>query len=57
MMKIRLELMYELLSDDGVIFVHIDDTEMPYLKILLVYIIIERVMNIYFLILDILKKK
>ncbi|MDK7721704.1 site-specific DNA-methyltransferase [Peptoniphilus lacrimalis] len=35
MMKIRLELMYELLSDDGVIFVHIDDTEMPYLKILL----------------------
>ena len=35
MMKIRLELMYELLSDGGVIFVHIDDSEMPYLKILL----------------------
>lgn len=35
MMKIRLELMYNLLSEDGVIFVHIDDSEMPYLKILM----------------------
>lgn len=35
MMKIRLELMKELLTEDGVIFVHIDDDEMPYLKILM----------------------
>lgn len=35
MMKIRLDLMYNLLSEDGVIFIHIDDAEMPYLKILL----------------------
>jgi adenine-specific DNA-methyltransferase len=35
MMKIRLELMRELLSEDGAIMVHIDDDEMPYLKILM----------------------
>ena len=35
MMKIRLELMRDLLSEDGIIFVHIDDDEMPYLKILM----------------------
>ena len=35
MMKIRLELMKELLSDDGSIMVHIDDDEMPYLKVLM----------------------
>ncbi|MDE8032409.1 site-specific DNA-methyltransferase [Erysipelothrix rhusiopathiae] len=35
MMKVRLELMHNLLSDDGVIYVHIDDGEMPYLKILM----------------------
>jgi adenine-specific DNA-methyltransferase len=35
MMKVRLELMRNLLSDDGALFVHIDDKEMPYLKILL----------------------
>ncbi|NLU44889.1 MAG: site-specific DNA-methyltransferase, partial [Acholeplasmataceae bacterium] len=35
MIKVRLELMRELLSDDGVIMVHIDDDEMPYLKILM----------------------
>lgn len=35
MMKVRLELMYDLLSEDGAIFVHIDDSEMPYLRILL----------------------
>ncbi|MFL2077194.1 site-specific DNA-methyltransferase [Marinilactibacillus psychrotolerans] len=35
MMKTRLQLMYELLTEDGAIFVHIDDGEMPYLKILL----------------------
>lgn len=35
MMKIRLELMKELLSEDGAIMVHIDDDEMPYLKILM----------------------
>lgn len=35
MMKVRLELMHNLLSEDGVIFVHIDDSEMPYLKILM----------------------
>ena len=35
MMKVRLEIMRDLLSDDGSIFVHIDDDEMPYLKVLL----------------------
>ncbi len=35
MMKIRLEFMRDLLSDEGVIFVHIDDDEMPYLKLLM----------------------
>lgn len=35
MMKIRLELLRDLLSDDGSIFVHIDDDEMPYLKVLM----------------------
>ncbi|MGS6421045.1 site-specific DNA-methyltransferase [Enterococcus lactis] len=35
MMKIRLEVLKELLTDDGVIFVHIDDDEMPYLKVLM----------------------
>jgi adenine-specific DNA-methyltransferase len=35
MMKIRLEIMKDLLTEDGVIFVHIDDDEMPYLKILM----------------------
>jgi adenine-specific DNA-methyltransferase len=35
MMKIRLELMRELLTEDGVIMVHIDDDEMPYLKLLM----------------------
>lgn len=35
MMKVRLEFMRELLSEDGLIMVHIDDDEMPYLKILM----------------------
>lgn len=35
MMKIRLEIMRNLLSEDGIIMVHIDDDEMPYLKILM----------------------
>lgn len=35
MMKIRLEIMRSLLSEDGIIMVHIDDDEMPYLKILM----------------------
>ncbi|WP_050739615.1 site-specific DNA-methyltransferase [Acetobacterium bakii] len=35
MMKIRLELMRNLLTEDGSLFVHIDDDEMPYLKVLL----------------------
>lgn len=34
-MKIRLEVLKELLTDDGAIFVHIDDDEMPYLKVLM----------------------
>lgn len=35
MMKVRLEIMRNLLSEDGIIMVHIDDDEMPYLKILM----------------------
>ena len=35
LMKQRLELMQSLLTDDGIIFVHIDDKEQAYLKILL----------------------
>ena len=35
MMKPRLEIMRNLLTDDGLIMVHIDDDEMPYLKILM----------------------
>ncbi|MGO3416954.1 MAG: site-specific DNA-methyltransferase [Lactococcus cremoris] len=35
MMKVRLELLRDLLSEDGSIFVHIDDDEMPYLKVLM----------------------
>lgn len=35
MIKIRLELMKLLLTEDGSLFVHIDDDEMPYLKVLL----------------------
>ena len=35
LMKPRLELLHRLLSDDGFIFVQIDNTEMAYLKILL----------------------
>jgi adenine-specific DNA-methyltransferase len=35
MMKCRLEIMRNLLSEDGAIFVHIDDDEMPYLKLLM----------------------
>ena len=35
MMKVRLEFMRGLLSEDGLIMVHIDDDEMPYLKILM----------------------
>lgn len=35
MIKIRLELIRNLLTDDGLIMVHIDDDEMPYLKILM----------------------
>jgi len=35
MMKCRLEIMKNLLADDGLILVHIDDDEMPYLKVLM----------------------
>ncbi|MDD5739066.1 MAG: site-specific DNA-methyltransferase [Candidatus Pacebacteria bacterium] len=35
MMYPRLKLLYDLLSDDGVIFVSIDDNEQPYLRILM----------------------
>lgn len=35
MMKVRLEIIYNLLRDDGALFVHIDDNEQAYLKILL----------------------
>lgn len=35
MMKVRLEFMRELLSEDGLIMVHIDDDKMPYLRILM----------------------
>lgn len=34
-MKNRLEIAYELLKDDGAIFVHCDDNEQAYLKVLL----------------------
>jgi adenine-specific DNA-methyltransferase len=33
--KARLEIIKNLLSDDGVVMVHIDDSEMPYLKIIM----------------------
>lgn len=42
MMKVRLEFMRELLSEDGLIMVHIDDDEMPYLKILMDEIFLEQ---------------
>lgn len=45
MMKIRLELMRELLSEDGAIMVHIDDDQMPYLKILMDEIFLGQVKN------------
>lgn len=35
MMKSRLEILYKLLRKDGIIFVHIDNTEFAYLKIIL----------------------
>lgn len=35
LMRPRLEILYRLLSDDGIIFVQIDDNEMAYLKIMM----------------------
>lgn len=35
MMKPRLEILKNLMTEDGIIFVHIDDDEMPYLKVLM----------------------
>lgn len=35
LMKQRLELLRDLLADDGVIFVQIDDSEMPYLSVMM----------------------
>ena len=36
LMRKRIELLHELLSDDGTLFVHIDDAYLPYITILFV---------------------